>query len=143
MLLLNTLPDHRRALDPADAAMLGIIGAEAVERVLAWRKASTPTPLLSLPGMARELDVGAIHVKDEASRLGLGSFKALGGGYAVIQLVLEEASMRLGRTVELDELREPQVRAIAAQMTFGCATDGNHGRSVAQPKVICEAIVRA
>ncbi len=75
---------------------------------------------------------GAIHLKDEGFRLGLGSFKALGGAYAVVRLVLEEAERQLGRPVGLDELSSPKVRAVAAGMTFTCATDGNHGRSVAQ-----------
>ncbi|MCA9863281.1 MAG: diaminopropionate ammonia-lyase, partial [Thermomicrobiales bacterium] len=60
-----------------------------------------------------------------------GSFKALGGSYAVIRLVLEAASAELGRTVDIAEVSAPAVRDVAARMTFACATDGNHGRSVA------------
>ena len=76
--------------------------------------------------------MGEIDIKDEGLRLGLGSFKALGGSYAVIRLVLDAASERLGHTVDVAELQTPDMRAIAADMTFACATDGNHGRSVAQ-----------
>ena len=47
-------------------------------------------------------------MKDEGFRLGLGSFKALGGSYAVIRLVLEEASRRLGRPVDVAELHLPR-----------------------------------
>jgi hypothetical protein len=36
------------------------------------------------------------------------------------------------RPVDVAELHAPEVRAVAAGMTFACATDGNHGRSVAQ-----------
>ena len=72
-----------------------------------------PTPLHSLPALAAELGVGAIHLKDEGFRLGLGSFKALGGAYAVVRLVLEEATRQLGRPVGLDELASPEVRAVA------------------------------
>ena len=85
-----------------------------------------------MPGLAAELGVGALHAKDEGQRLGLGSFKALGGAYAVARLVLEAAGERLGRDLDEAELTSPEVRAIAAGMTFACATDGNHGRSVAQ-----------
>jgi diaminopropionate ammonia-lyase len=46
--------------------------------------------------------------------------------------VLDAASERLGRVVDITALHAPDVRAIAATMTFACATDGNHGRSVAQ-----------
>jgi diaminopropionate ammonia-lyase len=132
LLILNAHPDHGQPLDAGDAETLGVAAAEEVERYLSHRDGHRPTPLLSLPALARELGVGAIHIKDEGQRLGLGSFKALGGSYAVIRLVLEEASRRLGRTVDVAELQTPDVRAVAATMTVACATDGNHGRSVAQ-----------
>jgi diaminopropionate ammonia-lyase len=49
----------------------------------------------------------------------------------LILLVLEESERQLGRPLDFRDLSSSEVRAIAAQMTFGCATDGNHGRSVA------------
>ena len=91
MFLLNRHPDYRKPLDPADAETLGVKAADEVERFLTYRDNHAPTPLHSLPALAAELGVGAIHLKDEGFRLGLGSFKALGGAYAVIRLVLEEA----------------------------------------------------
>lgn len=112
--------------------MLGIEGAARVRDVLALRQADAPTPLHALPAQARALGLGALHVKDEGFRLGLGSFKALGGAYALMILVQEEAARRLGRAVELKELFSDPVRDVAATITFACATDGNHGRSVAQ-----------
>jgi diaminopropionate ammonia-lyase len=130
MFLLNRNADYRKPLDPADAETLGVRGADEVERFLSWRE-NVPTPLHSLPALAAEFGLGAIHVKDEGFRLGLGSFKALGGAYAVVRLVLEEATRQLGRPVGLDALASPDVRAVAAGLTVTCATDGNHGRSVA------------
>lgn len=132
MFLPNSHPDYRTALDPRDAEVLGLDAAVEVERHLTYRDNHAPTPLHKLEALAGELGVGAIHVKDEGFRLGLGSFKALGGAYAVACLVLEEAGRQLGRRVDVAELRTPAVRAVAAGMTFACATDGNHGRSVAQ-----------
>ncbi|OHV89617.1 diaminopropionate ammonia-lyase [Mesorhizobium sp. ORS 3428] len=132
MMLLNRRPEHNQPLVAADAAALGIAGAEQAERFLRARDSHAETPLQALPALAGELGIGALHVKDEGRRLGLGSFKALGGAYAVIRLVLEEAGKRLGRAVDVGEIADARVRAIAAQMTFCCATDGNHGRSVAQ-----------
>ena len=64
-----------------------------------------PTPLHALPALAGELGVGAVIVKDEGFRLGLGSFKALGGAYAVVRVTLEEAARRLGRPIEIGEWR--------------------------------------
>jgi diaminopropionate ammonia-lyase len=132
MFLPNQHPDYRKNLDPVDAETLGMTAAEEVERYLTYRENHAPTPLHTLPALAAELGVGAIHIKDEGFRLELGSFKALGGSYAVIRLVLEEASRHLERPVDIAELHAPEVRAVAAGMTVACATDGNHGRSVAQ-----------
>ncbi len=130
--LMNALPSHGRPLDPRDAETLGAHAVDRVLDVLAFRGGAAPTPLRALPGLARALGLGALHVKDEGFRLGLGSFKALGGAYALTILVLEEAARRLGRPVAVRELASEAVREIAATMTFACATDGNHGRSVAQ-----------
>ncbi|MBZ9763209.1 diaminopropionate ammonia-lyase [Mesorhizobium sp. CA8] len=132
MLLLNQRPEHNQPLVAADAESLGIAGGERAELYLKARHNYAETPLHDLPALAEELGIAALHVKDEGQRLGLGSFKALGGAYAVMRLVLEEAGKRFGRAVDIDEINDPKLRAIAAQMTFCCATDGNHGRSVAQ-----------
>lgn len=131
MFVLNTHPDHGRPLASEDAARLGVEAADEVERFLAPCPHHRPTPLHALPGLARELRLGSIHIKDEGQRLGLGSFKALGGAYAVIRLALEETARCLGRRVEVGELLTGEVRTFARSRTFGCATDGNHGRSVA------------
>ncbi len=69
----------------------------------------TPTPLVDLPGLAAELGVGRVLVKDESSRMGLPAFKVLGASWACKQ-VLE---------------RRPDA-------TLVTATDGNHGRAVAR-----------
>jgi diaminopropionate ammonia-lyase len=131
MLIRNVGPTHGAALDPGDIALLGRAGADEAARVLAQRADYAPTPIRALPALAAALGVGAIWVKDESGRLGLGSFKALGGAYAVVRLALEEAARRLGRHVDPAEVHTPELRAVAAGTTFACATDGNHGRSVA------------
>ena len=128
----NTLPDYGQALTPEDADTLGREGAAAVARILALRAANKPTPLVPLPGLAQEMGVGALHLKDEGQRLGLGSFKALGGAYALMRLVQAKAEAQLDRPIAAQDLLTPDVRTIAETMTFACATDGNHGRSVAQ-----------
>jgi diaminopropionate ammonia-lyase len=70
-----------------------------------------PTPLRKLDVLATKLGVGALYYKDESGRLGQGSFKILGGAYA--------ASLKLAKLGSKD------------RVTLCCATDGNHGRSVA------------
>ena len=132
MFLSNTNSDYRTPLLAEDAAMLDVDAAGEAERYLGFRDGHAETPLHALPNLAASIGVASIHIKDEGQRLGLGSFKALGGSYAVVRLVLEEAGCRLGRTIDVAELSTPEVLDIAKTMTFACATDGNHGRSVAQ-----------
>jgi diaminopropionate ammonia-lyase len=42
---------------------------------------------MRLPHLATKLGVAELLIKDESQRLGLGSFKALGGAFAVLNLV--------------------------------------------------------
>lgn len=131
MFVPNAGPTHRAPLEAGDAAALGVGAIPEVRAFLAVCGEPQATPLVALAALARHAGIEAIHVKDEADRLGLGSFKALGGSYAVMALVLEEARRRLGRPVGFAEAMSPEVRAVAGAMTVGCATDGNHGRAVA------------
>lgn len=132
MLIVNSLPDHGNPLVAVDAEVLGPGAVIEVERYLKRREGHRPTPLLSLPHLAVSLQVGTLHVKDEGHRLGLGSFKALGGAYAVIRLIVEQTSKELDRTIDIADFDSAEVRSVARRLTVACATDGNHGRSVAQ-----------
>jgi diaminopropionate ammonia-lyase len=80
------------------------------------------TPLHSFDLLASRLGVSRVFVKDETERLGLTSFKALGGAYAVL--------MRAGFVERSFAPQGNSVRA-SATATFATATDGNHGISVA------------
>ena len=131
-LIRNRSAEYRQTLDPADIQTFGPNAASPVQRFLALREDYAPTPLVSLPVLAESLGIQALHIKDEGKRLGLGSFKALGGAYATIRLAVERAARALARPVDMAEWRSPAVARIAAGMTVACATDGNHGRSVAQ-----------
>jgi len=90
-----------------------------------------PTPLVSLSGLAKAKRVGAILYKDEGGRFGLGSFKALGGSYAVCRVLQSAILDRTGISPSSEELRQGRFRAITETITVATATDGNHGRSVA------------
>jgi diaminopropionate ammonia-lyase len=89
------------------------------------------TPLCALRGLARTVGVGAIWYKDEGYRFGLGSFKALGGAYAVLRALQSEVATRRGRIPSSSDLRGTAFRQITEAVTVTTATDGNHGRSVA------------
>jgi diaminopropionate ammonia-lyase len=98
---------------PERAAVLNAAGFAAARRTISAWPGYAATPLVSLPGLARELGISALSYKDERPRFGLKSFKALGGAYAVY------------RVLERNPGTPPQ------DITVTCATDGNHGRSVA------------
>jgi len=99
--------------------------AAAAEAEIAQWPGYAPTPLHSLSALAASLDVGAVYYKDEGARLGLGSFKALGGAYAVLRV----AAYHLG--VPLADVRAGDHAEALAHVMVVTATDGNHGRSVA------------
>src|SRR5829696_5245612 len=63
--------------------------AAAKQEITSW-PGYRPTPLHQLSGLARAAQVQDIFYKDEAERFGLGSFKALGGAYAVFRLLQQE-----------------------------------------------------
>jgi diaminopropionate ammonia-lyase len=84
-----------------------------------------------LDHIAKEIGVGKIWYKDEGSRFGLKSFKALGGAYAIQQLLRNHLQDQLGVLPSAVELLEGRFRKQTANLTVTCATDGNHGRSVA------------
>jgi diaminopropionate ammonia-lyase len=83
---------------------------EAIATIQSWANYQ-PTSLAVLNGLSRRVGLKQIWCKDESTRFGLGSFKALGGAYAVFR----QLAHRVG-----DEA-----------VTVATATDGNHGRSVA------------
>ena len=80
---------------------------DAYSNISAWDGYS-PTPLVELNKLSKELNLNKIFYKDESKRFDLKSFKALGGAYAV------------------EKVSEGNKDIIVAT-----ATAGNHGRSVA------------
>ena len=80
---------------------------EAYQIISGWNNYS-PTPLISLNKLSKELNIKKIFYKDESKRFHLKSFKALGGAYAVEKIIKGN-----DKTV------------------ISTATAGNHGRSVA------------
>jgi diaminopropionate ammonia-lyase len=130
-LVENRSAKRNTALGDAEKSIVGARGPEEVRPYLRAFPAYRETPLVSLPNLARKLGIGGIAVKDEGQRYGLGSFKALGGAYAVARLVRGHVEKVLGRAIEPAELLGEKSKTIAKDLTVCCATDGNHGRSVA------------
>lgn len=103
----------------------------AKAEIAAW-PGYAATPLREFPDIARGAGVASVRIKDEAGRFGLGSFKALGGAYAVAQLLGAELARRgvADHAGSADLVARRYANAVRA-ITVTCATDGNHGRSVA------------
>lgn len=130
-LCLNGLAGLDRPWTPAQDAILSDAGLAAARAAICHWPGYAPTPLVALPALAGRLGISALHYKDESERFGLGSFKALGGAYAVARLLQVRLGAALGRKVTMDEVTSVAHPALAAGITVCCATDGNHGRSVA------------
>ncbi|UFN51316.1 diaminopropionate ammonia-lyase [Roseomonas sp. OT10] len=91
-----------------------------------------PTPLLSLPEAAEAAGVASVAYKDEGGRFGLGSFKALGGAFAVARVVTHALAREgVAASATSAELEAGAFAEATRRITVTCATDGNHGRSVA------------
>jgi diaminopropionate ammonia-lyase len=108
--ILNPRLDRKAPYGDELRAILSLEKGRAAHAAISAWDGYAPTPLRDLPAVADALDLGQVLYKDEGSRFGLRSFKALGGAYAVDRLVASR-----GRD----------------GLTVACATDGNHGRSVA------------
>ncbi len=88
-----------------------------------------PTALAEAPGLAAELDVGRLFVKDESARFDLRAFKYLGASWAGFRAL----AARTGYTgpASLAGLGA-HLAAVGARPALVTATDGNHGRAVAR-----------
>lgn len=102
----------------------------AIAEISSW-PGYAPTPLHSLGALADHLGLGAVLYKDEGPRFGLGSFKALGGAYAVMLLARKWLAENGHGDAALADIRGGRFASVLKDLTVTCATDGNHGRSVA------------
>jgi diaminopropionate ammonia-lyase len=99
------------------------------------------TPLKSLSRLADHLGLGGLYVKDEGHRFRLGSFKALGGTFAIFRYIMEKIGADC--SFEYCDLMRDDVKKIINKITFATATDGNHGQGVAWAarKLGCNSVV--
>lgn len=112
--------------------MLPAAGFRRAKREITGWNGYAPTPLHELPSLAAACGLGRIRLKDEATRFGLGSFKALGGAYAVANVLAGALARRgVAPAASSADLAAGRYAEATEGMTVTCATDGNHGRSVA------------
>ena len=128
----NPLAKPDAAYGAAERSALDEAGFERAWATVTRWPGYKPTPLISLPGLARAAGVADLRYKDEGGRFGLGSFKALGGAYAVYRLLARMIAAKSGGAEPtVDDLLSGRFRDLAETVTVASATDGNHGRSVA------------
>jgi diaminopropionate ammonia-lyase len=117
---------------PARARALSAQAIAAARTEIASWPDYAPTPLRALPGLARDLRLAALAYKDEGGRFGLGSFKALGGAYAVMRVLIAELQRQgIAGPLTAADLTSGRYAGLTRGITITSATDGNHGRSVA------------
>jgi diaminopropionate ammonia-lyase len=102
---------------------------ESRDWLSSWAQLSQqPTPLWSLPGIAKKLGIAQFYVKDESTRSPLGSFKALGAPIALIRLILRTMPEQ---SFDPKGLITGRYKDRLSHFTVISATDGNHGRALA------------
>jgi diaminopropionate ammonia-lyase len=89
-----------------------------------------PTALREAAGIARDLGLDRLWVKDESERMGLPAFKIMGASWAVYRAIQQAMPDQDGDWRTLDDLAR-QLEPLKP-LTLACATDGNHGRAVAR-----------
>lgn len=105
---------HRAAGALHPEAPFPSVQAARVAELLQKCPVASETPLVVTAGLA---PVTALWVKDERSRMGLGSFKALGAAYVIARAAADASP-------------DPGPQTLAGQ-TYVTASAGNHGMSVA------------
>jgi len=86
--------------------------AAAVQALLARCPNAAETEMLQAPNIAQDLNIAQLSVKDERTRMGLGSFKALGAAYVIAHSAIVQGEAQSAKT-------------------YVTASAGNHGLSVA------------
>ena len=109
MLTLKAAKNHSHNLSKARSA--SHVSTETLNAVLKFHKSigNKSTPLVDLPGLANDLGVKSVFIKDDSQRLGLNAFKGLGASYAMHKQLEKNPNIEV----------------------FCTATDGNHGKAVA------------
>lgn len=115
---------------------------QAVLDIKAWPNYKV-TPLIELHEICQDIGLKKIWYKDESSRFGLGSFKALGGAYAVALQIQKVLKTNHDVQATIPDLISGQYAELIKDISVSCATDGNHGRSVAWGAQLfgCECVI--
>ncbi len=119
---------------PAQNLKLGIdLSMEKVREIRRFHgsmEGYCPTPLHSLPGLAKVLGIKQIYVKDESFRFGLNAFKSLGATWALTRILCRHLNIDPAGK-DFSFFVTPGIKEKIKDLVFITATDGNHGRGLA------------
>lgn len=118
-------PWRSKGLPPQSGLADGQITTDdhLVLKLLSHCPAHAATPLVCAQELAGTLGIESLYIKDERTRMGLGSFKALGAAFSIAKTAYLKAG---------DAIADPQVAKTALKgQVFVTASAGNHGLSVA------------
>ena len=101
---------HKTEQTPAELRLVGAEAREDARRFHQGLPGYAPTPLVQLDGLARQLGVSRLWVKDESQRFGLNAFKALGGSYAIARWLGERLELS-GEELTFENLMARQKEA--------------------------------
>lgn len=90
-----------------------------------------PSPLLDCAFLAKKLGLAKISCKYEGDRFAGGSFKPLGVANAAIEIVKRILEHRASDKIATAELFSEEPLYSLNDLTFACATSGNHGYALA------------
>lgn len=111
---MKAISNPHRAAGPLADAPYPSVAASRVAALLTQCPVAQDTPLRVVDGLA---GAASLWVKDERSRMGLGSFKALGAAYVIARHAADRAD-------------PPNATTLAGEC-YVTASAGNHGLSVA------------
>jgi diaminopropionate ammonia-lyase len=116
-------PHLWQGLPSEDGLASGEVSTDAAsaQALFALCPAAHITPLVDQTGLANDLGIGHLYIKDERTRMGLGSFKSLGAAYAIAKTAHQKVISGEAASHE-DALKG---------VTYVCASAGNHGLSMA------------
>ena len=100
--------------------------SQSIEAFHTQIKHYQPSPLVPLPGVAKDIGVKAVYAKNETNRLGLPAVNILGVSWAIFRALTERMGLPEDTDIEI-----VKARLAEKPVTIFTAAEGNHGRAVA------------
>lgn len=125
---LNSYP--KTSSTGTDLSTLSPAVAETIRSLHATLKQCKPTPLNRLPGLAAELGLKNVFIRDESKRSEINAFKVLGGSYPIGGCLAHNIHLPL-QNLTHNSLEAPAAKTKAGT-TFMTTAGSNHGRGLAR-----------